>query len=41
MTSADLESVPGLNQPRNKTLPNHARGAGKKYSHTIIVGLAS
>jgi hypothetical protein len=33
--------VPGLNQPRNQSLPNHARGAGKKYSHTIIVGIAS
>jgi hypothetical protein len=33
--------VPGLNQPGNQPLPNHAGGAGKKYSHTIIVGLAS
>jgi hypothetical protein len=33
--------LPGLNQPGNQPLPNHAGGAGKKYSHTIIVGLAS
>jgi hypothetical protein len=33
--------VPGLNQQGNQPLPNHAGGAGKKYSHAIIVGLAS
>jgi hypothetical protein len=32
--------VPGLNQPGNEALPNHTGGAGKKYPHTIIVGLA-
>ena len=30
--------VPGLNQPGNQPLPNHAGGAGKKYPHTIILG---
>jgi hypothetical protein len=30
--------VPGLHQPGNQPLPNHAGGAGKKYSHPIIVG---
>ena len=29
--------VPGVNQPGNQPLPNHAPGAGKKYSHTIIL----
>jgi hypothetical protein len=31
--------VPGPNQPGNEPLPNHAGGAGKKYPHTIILGL--
>jgi hypothetical protein len=39
--TAKRDYVAGLNQPGNQPLPNHARGAGKKYSHTIIVGLAS
>ena len=34
----DADYVPGLSQP-NQPLPNHAGGAGKKYSHTIIVGI--
>jgi hypothetical protein len=32
--------VSGLNQPGSQPLSYHAGGAGKKYSHSIIVGLA-
>jgi hypothetical protein len=40
-TRQAADYVPGLNQPGNQPLPKHAGGAGKKYSHTIIVGPAS
>ena len=28
--------MPGLNQSGDQPLPNHAGGAGKKYSHTSL-----